>query len=80
MKTHLIWIGKSRGVAIPQPMIEQAGLTDFIQLTVKDGKIIISSASSRREGWAEAAAQMSARGEDKLLDPPIPTKFDEEEW
>jgi antitoxin MazE len=67
-------------VRIPKPLIEQAGLTDTVELTVKEGKIVISRATSRRDGWTEAAAQMAARGDDKLLDPPTSTKFDREEW
>ena len=80
MRAHLVRIGNSRGVRIPKPLIEQAGLTDTVELTVKEGKIVISRATSRRDGWTEAAAQMAARGDDKLLDPPTSTKFDREEW
>ena len=80
MRAHLVRIGNSRGVRIPKPLIEQAGLADTVELTVKEGRIVISRATSRRDGWAEAAAQMAARGDDTLLDPPTSTKFDREEW
>ena len=80
MRARLVRIGNSRGVRIPKPLIEQAGLADTVELTVKEGKIIISRASPRREGWAEAAAQMASRGDHKLLDPGTSTKFDREEW
>ena len=33
-----------------------------------------------RAGWAEAFRAMAEAGDDKLLDEPTPTKFDEEEW
>jgi hypothetical protein len=33
-----------------------------------------------RQGWAEAAANMAARGDDHLLDPQTSTTFDETEW
>lgn len=33
-----------------------------------------------RAGWAEAMKAMAAAGDDKMLDEPTPTKFDEEEW
>jgi antitoxin MazE len=80
MRAHLVRIGNSRGIRLPKPLIEQAGLTDVVDLTVKEGRIVISRAASHRAGWAEAAAQMAARGEDKLLDAPTSTRFDEEEW
>lgn len=33
-----------------------------------------------RDGWAEAAAGAHVRGDDRLLDEPVPTRFDLEEW
>jgi len=80
MRAHLVRIGNSRGVRLPKALIEQTGLSDVVELVVKEGKIVISRASSRRAGWADAAAQMAARGDDKLLDPPTSTSFDAEEW
>ena len=80
MRAHLVRIGNSRGVRLPKPLIEQAGLTDVVELVVKEGKIVISRTLARRGGWADAAAQMAARGDDKLLDSPTSTRFDEEDW
>ena len=34
----------------------------------------------RRAGWAEAARQMRQRGDDRLVDPYMSTRFDREEW
>ena len=36
--------------------------------------------SKPRQGWAEAFRQMAERGDDRLLDEPTPTAWDEEEW
>ena len=36
MKTRLVRIGNSRGVRIPKPLLEQAGLEDEVQLRVVD--------------------------------------------
>ena len=80
MKTRLVRIGNSRGVRLPKAIIAQAGLTDEVELGVQDGAIIIARATSTRAGWADAARQMRQRDEDRLLDPPIPTHFDEREW
>jgi antitoxin MazE len=80
MRAHLVRIGNSRGVRLPKPVIEQAGLTDVVELVVREGKIVISRSASRRAGWAEAASQMAARGDDKLLDAPTSTRFDREDW
>ncbi len=80
MKTHLVRIGNSRGVRLPKTIIAQAGLTDEVELGVRDGAVIIARAVSARSGWADAARQMRRRDEDRLLDAPIPTRFDEKEW
>ena len=80
MKTHLIRIGNSRGVRLPKAIIAQAGLTEEVELGVRDGAIVIARATSARSGWAAAASQMRQRDEDRLIDPPTPTRFDEKEW
>lgn|GEM_PF-3443549 len=33
-----------------------------------------------RAGWVERFKVMTGNGDNKLLDPETPTKFDEEEW
>jgi antitoxin MazE len=80
MKTRLIRIGNSRGVRLPKAIIAQAGLTEEVELGVRDGAVVIARTSSARSGWANAAKQMRQRDEDLLLDPPLPTRFDEKEW
>jgi len=80
MKTKLIRIGNSRGVRLPKTIIEQAGLTEEVELEVRAGAVVIARAALPRRGWAEAAGEMRLADDDRLLDPPIPTHFDEKEW
>jgi antitoxin MazE len=80
MKTRLVRIGNSRGVRLPKAIIAQAGLTEEVELGVRDGAIVIARAASPRSSWADAARQMRQRDEDRLLDPPTPTRFDDKEW
>jgi antitoxin MazE len=80
MKARLVRIGNSRGIRLPKPLIEQAGLTDEVELRIHAGAITIRSAAGARAGWAEAAKLMHERGDDRLLDPPTSTHFDEKEW
>lgn len=80
MKTRLIRIGNSRGIRLPKPILAQAGLSEVVDLQVQEGSIVISSASVPRTGWAEAAKKISQDQDDRLLDQPRPTKFDEIEW
>lgn len=80
MKTRLIRIGNSRGVRLPKAIIDQAGLTEEVELGVRDGAVIIARATFARSGWADAARHMHQRGDDQLLAPPVSTRFDEGEW
>lgn len=80
MKTKIVRIGNSRGVRIPKPLLEQAGLADEVELRVVESGLIIASVGTPRAGWAEAAEQLEARGEGGLMDEAVPTEFDESDW
>ncbi len=80
MKTKIVRIGNSRGVRIPKPLLEQAGLEDEVQLRVVESGIIIEGATTPRAGWGLAAELLRERGEDSLLDEVVATDFDESEW
>ncbi len=80
LRTRLVRIGNSRGVRLPKPLIEEAGLTEEVELRARDGAIIVARAARPRAGWEVAAQRMRERDEDRLLEPPTPTRFDEEEW
>lgn len=80
MKTRLVRIGNSRGIRLPKPIIEEAGLIDEVEVRVREGAIIIAPSATLRSGWAEAAKQLRGRDEDRLLNPATSTQFDEQEW
>ena len=80
MKARLVRIGNSRGVRLPKLLIEQAGLTEDVELVAREGEIVITRIASRRDGWAKAAEDLAARGEDRLIGAPVLTRFDVEEW
>ena len=80
MKARLIRIGNSRGIRLPKPVIEEAGLTDEVEVRVRDGAVVIYSTARPRAGWAEAAKTAASHDDDQLLDAPTETKFDREEW
>ena len=80
MKTRLVQIGNSRGIRLPKTVLAEAQLQDEVELQAEPGRIVIRSAKRPREGWADAARLMRERGDDRLLDSSIPTRFDEQEW
>jgi antitoxin MazE len=80
MKTHLVRIGNSRGIRLPESLIEQAGLTEEVELRVEGRAIIIARAAAPRSGWADAAKQARQHREERFLEASTPTRFDDEEW
>ena len=80
MKTRLILIGNGWGVRLPKSLIAQAGLSDEVELHVRDGAIILERATSVRSGWEEAAKEIRQLDKDRLLDPVTSSRFDEQQW
>jgi antitoxin MazE len=83
MQAKLISIGNSRGIRIPKPLIEQAQLTEDVEITVQDNCLIISSPKGARAGWAEAFRSMAKKKHDQLLDArevSAETEWETKEW
>jgi antitoxin MazE len=79
-KTRIIRIGNSRGILVPKLLLEQAQLPDEVELRAEPGRLVVSGVRRPRAGWAAAARAMRSRNEDRLLDEPTPTTFDDREW
>ena len=58
---HLIKIGNSQGIRIPQPLIKQANLqnTEF-EIQVVDNGLLITPIKSTRKGWEEQFKSIAA--------------------
>ena len=80
MKTRIVRIGNSKGIRVPKVLLDQAQLPEEVELHAEPGRIVVRAARGPRFGWAEAAQAMHARGEDRLLDEPTSTRFDDETW
>ena len=80
MKTRLVRIGNSRGLRLPKPLIEEAGLKDDVEITLRNGALVITSAEHPRAGWEAAVQLLLERRENYMIDAPEPTQFDDEEW
>jgi antitoxin MazE len=77
MRAKLVKIGNSRGLRLAKPLLEQAGLSDEVDIQAAPGVLTIRPVARPRAGWAEAAAAALSEG---LLDAPSATRFDDEEW
>ena len=51
MKASLRQIGNSRGIIIPAPLLAECKIQDEIELTVENGRLIITPVKLAREGW-----------------------------
>ncbi len=83
MITKVIRIGNSRGIRIPKSVIEQSGITNEVELEVKNDRIIIKSVSNKRQNWESAFKEMAKNKGDILLDENSLSKqnsWDKEEW
>jgi antitoxin MazE len=81
MKAQIIKIGNSRGVRLPKIMLVEAGLSGEVEIRTRNRTIIISSATPRaRAGWAEAAKRARSKEDDRMLDAPTSTRFDDQDW
>ena len=80
MDARIVPIGNSRGVRLPKPLIEEAGLGERVSLRVVDGGVLIEPRPEARAGWAEAAQRARERGDDIVVEPWPLTGFDTDEW
>ncbi|HYD89649.1 MAG TPA: hypothetical protein VEA80_19365 [Vitreimonas sp.] len=70
MKVAIVPIGNSRGLRLPKAVIEECQFTDAAELTVEDGRVVLTPIRAPRAGWAEAFA----------ADPPGELSEEEHEW
>lgn len=82
MKARIVKIGNSRGIRLPKPLIEQAGLTEEVDILVEGNRLVIAPSASPREHWDAAFQKMARHGDDALLDVDTSTasSWDHEEW
>lgn len=80
MKTRLVRIGNSRGIRLSKPLIEEAGFKDEVEVTLRDGALVITRAEHPRAGWEAAVSLLLERRDDYVFEEPATTRFDEEEW
>ncbi len=80
VRSKVVKIGNSRGIRIPRSLLEQAGLTDEVEMIVEGDKLIIHSIHAPRQGWEAQFTAMAEHGDDQLLDETISIQGDEQEW
>lgn len=80
MDARIVPIGNSRGVRLPKPLIEEAGLGERVSLRVVDGGVLVEPRPEARAGWADAARLAREQGDEIVVESWPLTGFDTEEW
>lgn len=80
MDATIVRVGNSRGIRIPKPLIEEAGLGERVVLRVVEGGLLIEPREEVRPGWADAARQGREHSEAGSEDRWPQTRFDSSEW
>ena len=79
-KTRIVRIGNSQGIRLSKVVLEQAQLPVDVLVEAEPGRLVVRAAQEPRSGWGDAAKRMRGREEDGLLDEPVATRFDVEDW
>jgi antitoxin MazE len=82
MITQIRRVGNSRGIIIPKPMLEEAGLEEQAEIALERGAIVLRKPRrDPRQGWAEASRKVAEAGDDKLIWPEFGNQGDGDlEW
>ena len=78
--TRIVRIGNSRGIRVPKALLEQAQLPEAVELQAEPGRLVVRASRPTRGGWSDAARTMHEHGDDRLLDAPATTRFEDEAW
>lgn len=79
---HLIRIGNSLGVRIPQAIIQQMGLDNNMKLVFKvtEEGLLISSEKQAREGWEQKFRSLKKQRKNPSLLGEFQNEFDKDKW
>lgn len=82
MKTRLVPMGRSQGIRIPKPLIDQAGLQRDVEIEVGKNSLIIRPRSKPRSDWESRIKKELKKGDNHLLDPEVSSlsTWDQDEW
>lgn len=80
MKAKVIQIGNSKGIRLPKSLLEETGIDGEVLLKASKDSIVIRRVRNIRQGWSEVFRQMSDLEDDRMLEMPESSSWDEAEW
>lgn len=81
MRISVRRMGNSAGIILPKPVLAELGVKagDDLSLTLEGGMVVLKPAELHpRAGWAEAAKELAAAGDDGLAWPEFGNSGDDE--
>lgn len=82
MRASVRRMGNSSGVILPKPILAQLGVEvgDDLELSLEEGRrlVLVPASDHPRAGWAEAARDLAAAGDDALVWPEFANEDDAE--
>lgn len=70
MRVKVVQVGNSRGIRLPQVILQQCGVEDALELEVDGRKLVlVPIPATARNGWEAAAERMARSGDDVALLP-----------
>ena len=80
---RIVKLGADGGIRVPRGLLRVADLGERVRIRAEPGRLVVTadeSAHQARRGWADAAREMRAAGNDRFLELAHATSFDDEEW
>ena len=66
MRRNLIEIGGNRALILSREMLEHLGVTDAVEVTLEDGRLVLSASSQASSGAPAPAQTFAEAAEDTL--------------
>ena len=80
MILDIVKIGNSQGIRIPKIILEECGISEQIDIEVKNHSILIKPVNPRKN-WEEAFKKMRKNEDDKMLiDDNVDLENEDGEW
>ena len=82
MRLKVVQIGNSRGIRLPKPMLEQAGIDQEVEIEIQGNTLVLRPVrKSARQDWSRAFQMMAEHGDDQLLEgSEVRTDWERSEW
>ncbi len=83
MKVRIVQIENSWGVHLPKAFLEQCGFTDTAELSIENGRLVLTPTTLARSGWQERFAQatdIQLITELDILSDTASVEWDDAEW